>query len=202
VKIGLDFDNTIACYDTAFAQVTDEWNCVTPETPRTKLAIRNYLRSIDNEDTWTKMQGHVYGPGIVHARPYPGVIDGIRAMRAAGHQVVVISHKTRKPFLGPPHDLHAFARGWLMDAVKHDSAPLFAAHELFFEETLPQKIARIGSENCDVFLDDLVDVLEHKEFPKATDRVLFDPNREHKPAGTSGFKVIHAWDQLAHILPR
>ncbi len=202
MKIGLDFDNTIACYDTAFGQVTDEWNCVTADTPRTKLGIRNHLRSVGNEETWTRMQGHVYGPGMQYAKPYPGVADAVQALRAQGHEVFVISHRTRKPFLGPPHDLHAFARDWLTNSIQHQGAPLFGPDQAFFEETLPQKIARIGSQGCDLFLDDLVDVLRHDNFPATTRGVLFDPNREHVAEDNAGFKVIHAWDQLAQFLPR
>ena len=202
MKIGIDFDNTIVCYDTAFAQVTDEWNCVAADTPRTKLGIRNHLRNIGNEDTWTRMQGHVYGPGMVHARPYPGVAENVRALRAHGHEVFVISHRTKKPFLGPPHDLHAFARDWLTSTIQHQGAPLFGPHQAFFEETLPQKIGRIASQGCDIFLDDLVDVLEHANFPTATRGILFDPNREHAVAESARFKVIHTWDQLAQYLPR
>ncbi len=202
MKIGLDFDNTIVCYDTAFAQVTDEWDCVAADTPRTKLGIRDHLRNIGKEDIWTRMQGHVYGPGMVHARSYPGVADNIRALRAQGHDVYVISHRTKKPFLGPPHDLHSFARAWLTASVTYAGAPLFGPTETFFEETLPQKIARIGSQGCDLFLDDLTDVLKHADFPGTTQGVLFDPNREHKPAEAAGYKVIHSWDELADILPR
>jgi len=40
-----------------------------------KLAVRDHLRGIDQEDVWTEMQGYVYGARMDEAAMYPGAIS-------------------------------------------------------------------------------------------------------------------------------
>ena len=46
--IGLDFDNTIVCYNEAIALLAEELFELLAEVPRTKLGLRNYLRGAGN----------------------------------------------------------------------------------------------------------------------------------------------------------
>ena len=61
MRIGLDFDNTIVSYDALFHKVARERDCVPAATPVNKVAVRDYLRGVNQEDVWTAMQGYVYG---------------------------------------------------------------------------------------------------------------------------------------------
>jgi len=81
--IGIDFDNTIVCYDALFHRVCRERGLIPAEVPINKTDVRNYLRQAGREDAWTEMQGYVYGARMSEAAPYPGVLDFFRSCRAA-----------------------------------------------------------------------------------------------------------------------
>src|SRR5262245_177802 len=111
--IGVDFDNTIVCYDALFHKVARERNLIPADLPVNKSDVRNFLRKIGKEDVWTEMQGYVYGGRMSEAAPYPGVIEFFKACRATGIKLRIISHKTKHPFLGEKYDLHQAAQNWL-----------------------------------------------------------------------------------------
>lgn len=174
MRIGIDFDNTIACYDGVFHAAAVARGLIPAEIPTDKTSVRNHLRAIGREPDWTELQGYVYGARMDLVSPYPGLTAFITAAHAAGHAVVIVSHKTRTPFAGPAYDLHAAARGFL--AAQGIDVP---AH---FELTLAEKLARIGALACDAFIDDLPELLAEPAFPATTRAILFDPDG-HAPDG-------------------
>lgn len=202
MRIGLDFDNTIACYDDAFATLADKRLSLPSEIPRTKLAIRDFLRSIDREDEWTAFQGELYGPGMRYAKPFTGAIETMQQLVDDGHELVIVSHRSRQPYAGPPHDLHAAARAWVADQLQ--GAGLFGATgdeaQVHFLETRDQKLAMISQLGCKAFLDDLLEVLTAPEFPKSTEAILFDPAAAVRVGDQSNTTVITAWAQLPYQL--
>ena len=68
--IGIDFDNTLVCYDRLFQQVALERGLIPVDFPANKLEVRNHLRKIGLENEWTEMQGIVYGPQLNEASAY------------------------------------------------------------------------------------------------------------------------------------
>jgi len=192
MHIGVDFDNTIVCYDALFHKVAREKNLIPAGVPENKSEVRNYLRRVGNEDAWTEMQGYVYGPRIVEAAPYPGVREFFQACRAAGVRVSVISHKTRHPFIGEPHDLHAAARNWLEQQGFFDSARIGLPREhAYFELTKPAKLERIARCGCTHFIDDLPEFLGEAAFPPGVLRILFDANQLY--ANENRFLRVETW---------
>lgn len=174
--LGIDFDNTIVCYDEIFHRVAREQELIPPDTPVTKEAVRNYLRGCDREDVWTELQGYVYGGRMHDVDPYPGVREFIARTVRQGLPVYIISHKTRYPYLGHPYDLHGAALDWL------EFQGFFASDRIgmprdrvFFELTREEKLARIGTIGCSHFIDDLPEFLAEETFPPATARFLFAP---------------------------
>jgi hypothetical protein len=200
MRIGLDFDNTIVSYDTLFHKVAREQGLVPSETPVNKLAVRDHLRKIGQEDRWTEMQGYVYGARMDEAEAYPDVIDFIRQARAAGHILAIVSHKTLHPFLGPQYDLHAAARGWITRHLVWDGEPLISEHQIYFELTKQEKVMRIAEFTCDVFIDDLPEILLAEGFPAMTERLLFDPDRHHIQAAHPGLKPFASWSGITGYL--
>ena len=59
--IGLDFDNTLVCYDKLFHKTALERGLIDKSIPRNKIAIRDYLRSKDKDEEFTLLQGEIYG---------------------------------------------------------------------------------------------------------------------------------------------
>ncbi len=197
MRIGIDFDNTIVSYDALFHKVAREQGLVPPETPLNKVAVRDHLRGIGQEDRWTEMQGYVYGVRMVEALAYEGAIDFIRQARGAGHSIAIVSHKTRHPFLGPRYDLHAAARAWIECRLLCDGKTLLSRDDVFFELTKQEKLARIAACGCDAFIDDLPEILLATDFPPGTARLLFDPEDHHSSVAADGLRSFRTWRQIA-----
>jgi hypothetical protein len=197
-KLGLDFDNTIVCYDDAIAVLADELFDLPPGVPRTKIGVRDYLRRINREPEWSAFQGELYGPGMRHAKPFDGAIETMLKVVADGHDLVIVSHRTRRPYAGESHDLHATAQKWVADRLQ--SAGLFVEKnsKVNFLETRQKKIARIAELDCQAFLDDLPEVLVAPSFPVSTIGILFNPSG--CSTAPEGKRSISAWPELIEVL--
>ena len=179
MRVGIDFDNTVVGYDPLFHRAAVEQGLVPAELSATKIAVRDYLRSTGREDEWTELQGHVYGPRMGEAAPFPGVLDFFRWAREHRLELAIVSHRTRHPFIGPKHDLHEAARGWVETFLQRPG--LIGHDRVFFELTKEDKLARIGAVRCTHFVDDLPEILLADGFPQAAVPILFDPERHHVP---------------------
>ncbi len=199
MHIGVDFDNTIVCYDGLFHDAARRHGLIPDSVPPAKDAIRNYLRGAGREEDWTELQGYVYGRAIAQASPFPGALKFFRDARIAGVTVTVISHKTRTPARGPAYDLHEAAWKWLAkNGLVAAQGGSRAAPGVFFEETKEGKVARIETSGCTHFVDDLVEFLTLPGFPDGVVRVLFDPHR--READTVGVVRAGSWDDIREVL--
>jgi hypothetical protein len=200
MRIGIDFDNTIVSYDALFHRVARELDLVPAATPPNKVAVRDHLRCAGREDDWTEMQGTVYGSRVDEALAFPGVVEFLRRLKARGDVPAVISHKTRHPFIGPRHDLHQSARGWIDGHLGAGNDALVAPERVFFELTKQDKIGRIAAFGCEVFIDDLPEILLDPQFPPSTRRILFDPERHHAPGDYPQLEVAPSWADICRVL--
>ena len=189
MKFGIDFDNTLVCYDEAFHACARERQLIPDDVPATKAAVKAHLQNNDREEDWIALQGYVYGPGMATARPFDGALDFIREAQRQSHEVFIVSHKTRHPFRGPQYDLHEHARAWLVQ--QHILGDVIDRKNVFFELTKEEKLARVGELECDWFVDDLPSILEHHEFPPGVKRTLFDPSGS--AAAQAGWTRIRSW---------
>jgi hypothetical protein len=200
MHIGIDFDNTIVSYDALFHRVALETRLIPQSLPANKAAVRNHLRNKGLEDTWTEMQGYVYGARMNEAAVYPGFSEFVLWARSAGHTTSIVSHKTRHPFAGPPYDLHGAARAWINTHLLHDGRPLFAEDCIFFELTKQQKLARIKTIACDAFIDDLPEILLADGMPPRIRKLLFDPDANHAPPGHHDLVPVTSWADVHDVL--
>jgi len=191
-RIGIDFDNTIVSYDEIFHTAASELGLLESEISRDKTSVRDYLRESGREKEWILLQGHVYGGCMEQVVAYSGAYEFIEKAYAGGHEVRIISHKTRHAKMGPKYDLHEAARLFLSNNrfIGEGGAGL-KADDAFFEYTLEDKLKRIISESCDVFIDDLPELLIAPQFPESVDRYLFDPHGVH--AARPEYSVLSNW---------
>jgi len=194
MRIGIDFDNTIVSYDALFYKVAVEQALVPVDLPKSKMAVRDYLRKIDKEPVWTELQGFVYGTKMEDAKAYPFVIEFMKFARDKGILITIISHKTKHPFIGPKYDLHEAARGWVASTLMDGVTNLVEPHNVFFESTKKEKIARIAHIGCDYFIDDLPEILLMPGFPKNLKRILFDPEGIHNTDQL--FAKMVSWQEI------
>ena len=176
MRIGLDFDNTIVRYDEVFCQAARERGLIGPEIAGTKSEVRDAVRRLpDGETKWRALQGHVYGRGIANAVPFAGLPAFLRRARETGDTIVIVSHKTELGHFDPDEvDLRAAALGWMAAQGFFSEASFsIAPEQVHFLGTRAEKLERIGELACDVFVDDLAEVLLDATFPVSVRRILF-----------------------------
>ncbi|PTY04050.1 hypothetical protein DB346_04455 [Verrucomicrobia bacterium LW23] len=198
IVVGIDFDNTLVCYDTLFHRVAAEQKLIPDDVPVNKTAVRNYLRQIGREPAWTEMQGVVYGNRIVEAEAYPGALDFIRQGIASGWTLHIVSHKTRYPIKGEPVDLHESARRWLETQGVHSSAIGLPRGNVWFAPTKTEKAQRAEALGCQVFIDDLPEFLLDPAFPSGIRRILFDPQKNVRPS--EHYTIVHSWAEIPALV--
>ncbi len=192
--IGFDLDNTIICYDSLFHKVALEQGLITPATAVTKESVKSEIFSKFGEERWTALQGVVYGARLLEANPFPGFLETIDWLRTKNAPFVIVSHKTRYPIIGPQIDLHEAARGWLLH---YQVFPSRKTLDVFFEETRKEKVSRISTLKCSLFVDDLPEVFAEPGFDKNTLPILFDPAKHHTKAP---YRRTESWSEILKVL--
>ena len=194
LRIGIDFDNTIAGYDAVFAEAACELGLLEPGMAGTKAMVRNLLLARPRgEEAWMRLQGMVYGRLMGRARLLDGVGEFLH--RCRDHEVAIISHKTQHGHYDPDRvDLREAARGWLADQgfFAADGFGL-SAERVYFEPTRDAKIARIGALGCTHFIDDLPEVLCDPDFPPGVVRLLLSPEE----AAAGPFIACRSWREIS-----
>jgi hypothetical protein len=201
MRIGVDFDNTLICYDRAFAAVGREAGLLPADFTGGKDAAKRWLcRERPDGFLWERLQGLVYGQRIDQAEVYEGAAEFFRRCRAQnGWQVYVVSHKTVLAHHDPLRtDLRASALAWMrrQGFFARDAFGLEVSR-VFFEDTRDAKVRRIGELDCQIFVDDLPEVLGHADMPAGCRKILF--STEH--AGP--FERAANWTEVcAAVFPR
>ncbi len=187
MRIGIDFDNTIICYDRVFNEVGIRLGLLPENLPEGKTAVRDYLRQANLEDEWTKMQGYVYGKCLKEAFPFNGVKEFVQHCRRMEIPCVIVSHKTKFPYAGKPYNLHEAAADWIKD--ENIMVPFF------FEATQQKKIERVNHEGCTHFIDDLPEFLNLPGFNSRVQKILFDPGARYTGSHWE-FEQMGSWFQI------
>jgi len=199
--LGVDFDNTIVCYDPLFHQLAVERGLIPRQVPPRKNAVRDFLRQQGREADWTELQGCVYGARMVEAPPFPGVLDFFIRGRRQGLPLFILSHKTRLPAAGPAYDLHQTALAWLTAQGFFDPARGgLSPDRVRFGATRPEKIGLIRAAGCTHFIDDLPETFLEETFPPHVGKILF--GQHPSPPILSPVKVMENWSQItAYVFP-
>lgn len=191
MRIGIDFDNTIICYDTVFNKVGIEKGLLPESLPVGKGFVRDYLRKHGKEKEWIWLQGYVYGTRLSEADLYEGVKEFLGYCKAAGIDCFIISHKTVYPYSGDTYNLHDAAREW----IKEQNFGL----KTFFELTKENKIKRISDLGCSIFIDDLPEFLSLPGFPKNLLMILFDPLKNYCQSDHA-FQHATSWKEILSMI--
>lgn len=177
MRIGIDFDNTLARYDLVFTKLAQEWGLIRLDEIKTKHELRQHVCQKKNgELVWQRLQGEVYGLRMQEAEQFIGEDQFLRRCAATpGIQIFIVSHKTKFGHFDETYtNLHDAASRWMCNKGFFD-ATKYAIPEkhLFFEATQQEKVERIASLQCDVFIDDLIGVFSNPSFSGATKKILF-----------------------------
>ncbi|MFH2091029.1 MAG: haloacid dehalogenase-like hydrolase [Pseudomonadota bacterium] len=191
MRIGIDFDNTIICYDKVFNAIGIEQDLLPKDLPYGKHYVREYLRDNGQEAAWTKLQGIVYGERLDQAELYGGVMEFLLFCQAESIPCFIVSHKTQYPYSGDLYDLHASANQWIEGHGLRNP--------VFFEPTKEDKIRRVNELKCSHFIDDLPEFLLLPGFDKNIFKILFDPEKKYIKS-KSGLYHVSSWDQILSMI--
>ncbi len=200
--IGLDLDNTLAEYGRAFRDVAAERGLLSREMSPDKAAVRAAIRAGHDDIAWQRLQAAVYGPEIGRAELMPGADEFIIGCRNLGIRLVIVSHKSEFASMDPNGiNLHQAALDWMEQRTFFRPMSAgglgFAKSEVFFEARRELKVARINKLGCDVFVDDLPEVLGHPELAPQLRRILF----QNVPGCVEGCEMAGPWPNITrHLL--
>jgi hypothetical protein len=174
MRIGLDLDNTLICYDQAFLTVGKDAGLLPHSFRGDKRAVKQALLAERPDGLlWRTLQGLVYGRRIDAAILFDGVPDFLALCRQRSVEVLVISHKTvlahHDPLLT---NLRDAALAWMETRGLFDVAGLDRKN-VHFEATREDKVKRIGALGCELFVDDLAEVLTDGGMPAGCRKILF-----------------------------
>lgn len=193
--IGIDFDNTIVCYDAIFFDVARELRLVPDSIEKTKKAVRSHIQNHLSNDHWTRLQAEIYGARLLDARPFPAVVDFFMTCHCHGIPTSIISHKSQYPAMGTQYDLRQSALMWLDRNGFFAHTIGLSSERVVFAETRREKIQYIIQHQCTHFIDDLPEVFIETCFPAAVKKILFDPNNGYDH-WNGGFRVA-SWRELS-----
>lgn len=199
MRVGIDFDNTIVIYDELWHAYGRRYG-LPADVPADKASIRAWFwEQPDGNTPWTELQGIVYGTKLCEARLADGLEEFLLAARRKGVEISVISHKTRYPALGPRVDLREAAYAFLEQQGFFDPERFAVPRErVFFNETQAEKVARVGSEGCVAFVDDLPKVFEDGGFPSGVEKILYDRGANQAPG--PGVVACQTWAEIQERL--
>lgn len=173
-RIGVDLDNTLCDYGRVFGPIAVELGLAPPSLiDGSKRAVKDHLIvGAGGERDWMRLQGQVYGRYLPRATPYPGAFEALKGFIDDGAVVQIVSHKTRRGHFDEHGvDLWDAAREWLTANGLRDVG--LGLDDVHFLETRDEKVARIAALACDLFIDDLPDVLKHPAFPASVTPIWF-----------------------------
>jgi hypothetical protein len=198
VRIGIDFDNTIAGYDDLFLRLARQAELVAATFIGDKTAIRDHIRATRGDEAWQLLQGAAYGREIEGASLIDGVPAFLEAATRSGHEILVVSHKTRKGH-GDGADLREAALGWMERRGLLDLPRYGLSHgRIRFGETRAEKLSHIADLGFDLFIDDLAEVFRDPAFPRDVERWLFDPAARHSREAC--FRPFVSWHAMRDAL--
>jgi len=181
-RIGVDLDNTIIDYSLAYEVIGRQFEFETVLLDRE--SIRTYLQLQGDGIEWQRFQSLLYTEGLINAQPANGVREFFELCRLLQIEVSIVSHKTiQTPIFFGARNLRQPAIEWLEEHLLVSN--LVDSDHLHFCSTQLEKVYTINELGCELFVDDLLEVLVNPELSSEICRVLYVgestknvPNRE------------------------
>ena len=197
--LGVDFDNTIVCYDHAFYRGALAKGLIPPSIPPAKNEIRNYLRKMGRKKRGHNFRVSCMGHACVRQNHFTKVIEFFHTCRRSGIAIFIISHKTKYPYLGERYDLHKASLDWITRYDLFNDRGISISDNVFLELTKEEKIED-KKQGCTHFIDDLPEFLSEPAFPRDVQRILFDPHDLHVDADAD--LRVKSWSELFNWLSK
>ena len=169
-RIGVDLDNTIIDYSLAYEVIGRQFEFETELLDRE--SIRNHLQLQGDGIEWQRFQSLLYTEGLISAQPANGVREFFELCRLLQIEVSIVSHKTiQTPKFFGARNLRQPAIEWLEEHLL--VSDLVDSDYLHFCSTQLEKVYTINGLGCELFVDDLLEVLVNPELSSEICRVLY-----------------------------
>ena len=182
LKIGIDLDNTIINYQNSFKKFLKEKNIDSKSIDKKKIKfISNSNSKIKN---WTQTQEEIYGKYIFFAKPFKYFKDFEKFALKNKIKLFIVSHKTKFSQFSKKYNLHSQSNKWLKNNISKK------IYKIYYVKTVNQKIKKIAYLNPDYFIDDLIEIFNHKNFPKKIKKIHFSKIK------VNNFYTFSNWDKI------
>lgn len=175
LRIGFDLDNTLVNYSLAVNQY-----CKANSLPvkNSIVELRNFLNPLDDRQSdWVKAQSWIYSDGLEFAEIENSAVSFIEKMAEENYEICILSHKST---LGPPQfgekPFRERATSWL--AKSKIGLYFTPGVNLFFYESLDDKVSGIKTQKLDLYVDDLLKVFRHPSYPNKVKSFIFRSGRD------------------------
>mgnify|MGYP001278637665 CR=1 FL=1 len=186
--VGIDFDNTIINYSDIYQDIAKSLGA-NPSNIINKNDFKLFLhQKYKSNSYWTQQQGITYGKKIGLGTAHAGFSQFVSFSKEQNFKIFIVSHKTKYPAYGENIHLREQAIDWLKSNESR-----IQRSDIFFANSLDEKVDIIKQLNCNIFVDDLLQVLTHHKFPQTTQPVLFQVNPNQN-------KVIHQVSSFYELL--
>jgi hypothetical protein len=199
MRIGLDFDNTVADYGAVFREAAMAAGVPDASACECKSDVRRACRTLpDGERLWMRLQGQVYGRLMHRAAVSHGLPAFLSTCRERGAAVFIVSHKTQLGHFDPERvDLREEAIAWMRASGLLGEGPAgLTPDRVSFSSTRAEKLLRLRSLGLSHFVDDLEEVFEDPDFPAEVTPHLYLGQR----LATTRFNPFRDWSELSAAL--
>ena len=142
-----------------------------------KGEIKNYLINNNLYNEWVSLQGEVYSKYVSMGKINNFFIPVLKKLLNK-YELHIISHKTKYPVIGQKINLRFKALEWIEKNIIQKVN--FNKDNIHFASTQNAKIQLIKSKKCNIFIDDLEDILINEKFPKNCKKILFNDQIKQK----------------------
>ena len=195
MRIGIDFDNTIAQYDKIFVKAAINEGFISKGWFGNKAALKKKLNK--KQIQWQTLQGQVYGPLMPKAICFSGVQKFLCKANLIKYEIFIISHKTIYGHYDKTNTkLRDQALLWLERKNFFKKKYIGLKKEnIFFCDSIEAKINKINELNLDFMIDDLNKIFE-ASILKKTKTILF--NSQYNK--TKAVYRCQTWDEISNVI--
>ena len=200
MQIGIDLDNTIINYDSAFFFASKDQGILNSKEFLNKKELKKKILSLPRGvKKWQKLQGKVYGHYIDRADIMDGFKRFLNLCKIRGHKVYIISHKTKYGHYDEKKiELRKAALKFLKKKNLFDQNFFnLNLQDIYFANTRDEKINIINTLNVEYFIDDLHEVLSHKNFNKKIKKIHLT---NQKYLDKNHFILAKEWTEINKIV--
>lgn len=194
-RIGIDFDNTIVNYDKVFRFLLKKFYKINT-LKKSKKEIRKIIIKDKGERAWMTLQGQAYGKYMYTSEISIGFKNFLHRAIINNSKIFIVSHKTDFGHYDKAKiNLRKKSYEWIEKNINSNEKYKILKKNIFFLSTIDKKINKVKKLKLDFFIDDLEIILNNKDFPKSTKKILYNTS-----INKNDYKNYIYWRDISHYI--